>query len=45
MEEVLPRDNKPGVPSILGKGERPRHLLLPDVVKLSLLMLRGERLE
>ena len=40
---MLPRDNNLVQLSILGKGEKPRQVLLPDVVSLSLLSLRGTR--
>jgi len=40
--DVLPRDNGLVQLSILGKGEKPRQVLLPDIVSRSLLTLRGD---
>jgi integrase len=38
----LPRENDLVQLSIFGKGEKPRQVLLPDVVSRSLLTLRGD---
>src|SRR5262245_59333154 len=40
--DVLPRENDLVQLSILGKGEKPRHLLLPEIVSRTLLTLRGD---
>ena len=40
--DVLPRENDLVQLSILGKGEKPRQVLLPDIVSRSLLTLCGD---
>ena len=40
--DVLPRDNDLVQLSIVGKGEKPRQVLLPDIVSCALLTLRGD---
>jgi site-specific recombinase XerD len=40
--DVLPREEGRVQLSILGKGEKPRQVLLPDIVSRSLLTLRGD---
>src|SRR5262245_66689712 len=40
--DVLPRENDLVQLSILGKGEKPRQVLLPEIVSRSLLTLRGD---
>jgi integrase/recombinase XerD len=40
--DVLPRENDLVQLSILGKGEKPRQVLLPDIVSRSLLTLNGD---
>jgi integrase/recombinase XerD len=40
--DVLPRENDLVQLAILGKGEKPRQVLLPNIVSRSLLTLRGD---
>ena len=40
--DVLPRENELVQLSIQGKGEKPRQVLLPEIVSRSLLTLRGD---
>ena len=39
---MLPRENDLVQLSILGKGEKPRQVLLPEIVSRSLITLRGD---